>query len=106
MQEPETAQVAQHVRELRNARRWSAQRLADELSKNGADWNRQVIAKLETGRRESISVGELMTLCAVLEVTPTYLLGLDDQRPDLGDERVTALEARVARLEATVADPR
>lgn len=69
-----TAVVAGRVRELRAVRRWSAQRLADEMTKIGIEWNRGVVAKLETGRRESLSVAELFGLAYALEVNPLVLL--------------------------------
>lgn len=66
--------VARRVRALRAERDWSAQQLADELNKIGVDWNRGVVSKLETGRRESVSVGELLALAYVLDVSPLTLL--------------------------------
>jgi transcriptional regulator with XRE-family HTH domain len=67
-----TAVVAARVRELRGAR--SAEWLAREMQKQGIDWTRLVVTKLETGRRKSVSVEELLALAAVLNVSPLHLL--------------------------------
>jgi transcriptional regulator with XRE-family HTH domain len=40
----------------------------------GIQWNRTTVAKLETGRRESVSVQELLALALVLDVPPISLL--------------------------------
>lgn len=69
-----TSVVAARVREMRSAKQWSAQRLAEEMAELGVDWNRGVVAKLETGRRESVSVAELMALACVFDVSPIALL--------------------------------
>lgn len=69
-----TSVVAARVRELRSARQWSAQRVSDEMNNVGIDWNRGVVSKLETGRRESISVAELLALAVVFDVSPLSLL--------------------------------
>jgi transcriptional regulator with XRE-family HTH domain len=73
-----TEVVAQRMRELRRGRGWSAERLAEELARHGVEWNRGVVTKLETGRRASVSVAELLGLAAVFEVSPLDLLGLAD----------------------------
>lgn len=69
-----TALIASRVRTLRSARQWTAQRLADEMNHVGIDWNRGVVSKLETGRRESVTVDELLGLAAALAVAPSALL--------------------------------
>ena len=38
------------------------------------DWTRIVVTKLETGRRQSVSVEELLALAYVLNVAPVHLL--------------------------------
>lgn len=69
-----TAVIAERMRELRTRRRWSAQRLAEEMTKVGVEWNRGVVTKLENNRRESVSVTELMALALVLDVPPLAIL--------------------------------
>lgn len=48
--------------------------LATAMNGQGIPWNRTTVAKLETGRRESITVQELLALARVLEVPPVWLL--------------------------------
>jgi len=75
---PETATVAKRMRELRREKGWTAEQLTEELEGKGVHWNRGVVTKLETNRRESVSVAELLGLAAVFEVSPLDLLGLTD----------------------------
>lgn len=71
--------IAQRVRELRNKRGWSAQRLAEEMAAIGWPWERMVVTKLENGRRQSVSVEEWLALAYLLDVAPIHLLiPLDD----------------------------
>ena len=69
-----TAAIAQRVRELRTKRGWSAERLAQEMRGAGVGWNRGVVAKLESGRRQDVSVAELLALSFVLNVAPVHLV--------------------------------
>lgn len=78
--------IAQRVRELRTGRGWSAQRLADELTKRGVSWDRSIVANLETGRRQTVTVEEWLALAYVLDVAPVHLLvpPTDADRPQTG----------------------
>lgn len=70
-----TEVVAQRVQELRRRHGWSAQRLADECAAAGVpELNRSVIANLESGRRESVTLDEVFALAYVLDVAPTHLV--------------------------------
>jgi transcriptional regulator with XRE-family HTH domain len=69
-----TEVIAGRVRGLRTAAGWSGAALAERLNERGIPWNRTTVAKLETGRRESITVQELLALAVVLEVPPVWLL--------------------------------
>lgn len=69
-----TGAIADRVRALRTARRWTAQRLADEMTQVGVEWNRGVVTKLENGHRESVTVAELFALADVFDVSPLSLL--------------------------------
>jgi transcriptional regulator with XRE-family HTH domain len=69
-----TAVIAKRVRELRARRGWSAQRLADELNAVGVSWDRSIVANLENGRRQTVSVEEWLALSYVLDVAPINLL--------------------------------
>jgi transcriptional regulator with XRE-family HTH domain len=68
------------MREIRDKRRWSAQRLADEMTKAGVAWDRSIVANLENDRRPFVTVEELLGLAYVLQVAPVHLL------VPLGDE--------------------
>lgn len=77
-----TRVVAQRVREVRERRRMSASRLAEEMTRVGVPWDRGTVAKLETGRRANVSVAELLALADVLNIAPVHLLiPLDDEQP-------------------------
>ena len=69
-----TAVIAKRVRELREHWRMSGAALAAEMVELGVNWNRTTVAKLESGRRESISVQELLALGKALRVPPVWLL--------------------------------
>jgi transcriptional regulator with XRE-family HTH domain len=69
-----TQAVAKRVSELRKERRLTAAQLAERMTEAGIPWNRNVVAKLETDRRENVSVAELLALAAVLDVAPVHLL--------------------------------
>jgi len=68
------ASVAAEVRRYRKRRGWSAQQLADACAGAGLDFKRSVIANLESGRRPTLSVPELLVLGRVLDVPPALLL--------------------------------
>jgi len=44
----------------------------------GVEWNRGVVTKLETGRRESVSVAEWLALARAFDVSPLALLFPDE----------------------------
>src|SRR5215217_1266123 len=89
---PITAVIAGRVRELRTAKGWSAAKLAQEMNALGVHWERLVVTKLETGRRRSISVDELLALSIALGVP---IFGLLLPRPYDADQ-VTLTPATVA----------
>ena len=63
------ATVAREVRRYRESQRpkMSAQQLADRTAELGAPIPRSVLANLESGRRETVSVAEILVLAAALE---------------------------------------
>ena len=86
-----TRTVALRVRELREKRRLTAAQLAEQMTQVGVAWDRGVVTKLETGRRENVSVAELLALAYVLKVAPVHLLvPLDDEQPYRVTPTVTA----------------
>lgn len=68
------ALIAGSVRHYRKRRRMSAQQVADACRELGHDIPRSVIANLENGRRDSVSLAEWLTLAAALRVPPLLLL--------------------------------
>lgn len=66
--------IAGEVRRHRLARDLSAQQLADRCAELGHPIPRSVLANLESGRRETITVPELLVLARALEVPPVLLL--------------------------------
>lgn len=72
--------ITRRVREARNRKGMTAQELADRLKASGVPWDRGTVTKLETGRRQSVTVVELLALARVLDVAPIHLLvPLDDE---------------------------
>lgn len=69
-----TAQVGKLVKEARKRAGISAQRLADACTEQGVPLTRSIIASLELGRRNAISVAELFAIAHVLEIPPVTLL--------------------------------
>ena len=74
--------IARRVREARGRKGMTAQDLAEDLKGRGLEWDRQTVTKLETGRRQNVSVVELLALARALDVAPVHLLvPLDDEQP-------------------------
>ena len=66
--------VALRVRQLRQARGWSARVLAERCAELGApDIDRIRIANLESGRRRAVSIDETFALAYALDVSPLHL---------------------------------
>jgi transcriptional regulator with XRE-family HTH domain len=64
----QTARIVEAIRVLRAVKGWSADRLAEEMTKAGVPWNVSVVVNLEHGRRKSLRVHELLALMFVLDV--------------------------------------
>lgn len=69
-----TAQMGQLLQSARKSAGVSAQRLADLCTTAGTPITRNVIASIESGRRASIGVDELLTIAHVLNIPPVTLL--------------------------------
>lgn len=67
------ARVLAHVRALRRGRGWSQAQLAERMAAAGVPWDRIVVTRIETGRREGISVDEMYALASVFNVEPHSL---------------------------------
>lgn len=68
------ATIASQVRQYRRERKISGQKLVDKMSELGLEFPRSVLANLESGRRATVSVAELIIFAKALEVAPLDLL--------------------------------
>ena len=68
------AVIAHRVREVRARHGFTAQQLADKLREAGVPWDRATVTKLETGRRQNVSIVEVLALARVLDVALVHLL--------------------------------
>jgi transcriptional regulator with XRE-family HTH domain len=81
--ETPTKTVATRVRQYRTERGWSARVLAEKCQEAGLKWERDVVANLESGRRTTVTLDELLILALVLNVPPILLmtpLGTQDEQ--------------------------
>jgi transcriptional regulator with XRE-family HTH domain len=74
-----TQHIAAQIHYRRKQRKWSARQLSEECATLGLNVPRSTLAKIESGRRASISVAELLVIAQALEIGPAALL------PDLTD---------------------
>src|SRR6266516_5250756 len=65
-----TRSIAREIRRHRRALGLSAQKLADRCEQLGFAVPRSVIANLENGYREALSVAELLVLAFALDIPP------------------------------------
>lgn len=72
--EPVAAAVWRVARELRTKRGWSAAQLSEECAKVGYPISRSAIANADSGRRDKMSVDELVGLATVFNVEAAHLL--------------------------------
>jgi transcriptional regulator with XRE-family HTH domain len=73
-----TEVVAKRMKALRKKRDLTADKLAQRMKAAGIPWERIVVTKLETGRRASVSVDELLALAKVLDCPLVMLLTTRD----------------------------
>ena len=89
--------IAAEVRRHRRARGMSGQELADRCAELGiTSLPRSVIANLENGRREVVTVAEVLVLAAALDVPPAVLafpVGYAETVEYLPGQEVSPLEA-------------
>jgi hypothetical protein len=74
----------------------SVQKLADTTAELGMEIPRSVLANLESGRRETISVAEVLVLAAALDVSPIELIfpvGFDEGTEILPGRKIYPLDA-------------
>jgi transcriptional regulator with XRE-family HTH domain len=83
--------VGENVRRLREDRKITQEELSDYCRLAGLDWTRATIASLESGRREDLTISELVLVASVFDVPPaTFFEG--DGRLLLGDTTYAAVE--------------
>jgi transcriptional regulator with XRE-family HTH domain len=88
--------IAREVRRHRDRRKMSQQQLADRTAELGMPIPRPVLANFERGRRDSVSVAEVLVLAAALGVSPMELIcpvGYDDEIELLPARKVDPLQA-------------
>ena len=75
-----TMVLAARVAELRKKKGWSAAKLAEACADQGMPkLNRPVISNIESGRRQGVTLEEMMVLAVVLDVAPVHLfVPIDD----------------------------
>jgi transcriptional regulator with XRE-family HTH domain len=66
--------IGDRVRKIREARGMTRDKLAATLQDMGIDWTRLTVNRLEIGRRDNITVKELLALCLALDIAPVDLL--------------------------------
>lgn len=70
-----TEVIARRVTELRQRKGMTRQELGERLTeRTGVDWNRFTVSSLENGKRQNVTVVELLALARVLDVAPINLL--------------------------------
>jgi transcriptional regulator with XRE-family HTH domain len=72
--DPATLFLGRRVREIRHARTLSQAALSDRLRELGSPLGRTAVVHLETGKRETVTVQEMLALAQALDVPPTALL--------------------------------
>ncbi|MEU9557352.1 helix-turn-helix domain-containing protein [Streptomyces fumanus] len=92
-----TEAIARRVSALRQRKGLTRQQLGEALAARGVEWNRFTVSSLENGKRQNVTVVELLALARVLDVAPVHLLvPVEDEHPFLvtPNEPVPAGRAR------------
>ncbi|MFJ4012226.1 helix-turn-helix transcriptional regulator [Streptomyces sp. NPDC090026] len=115
--------IAQRVKELRRRKGWSADELGKALQREGVKWDRFTVANLENGKRQNVTVVELLALAKLLDVAVVHLLvpvadapylvtpetveGSDTVRAWVrGQQPLPGMDERIFLTEVSVADMR
>ncbi|UQE74705.1 helix-turn-helix domain-containing protein [Gordonia sp. PP30] len=77
--------AATSIKAARERTKTSAAKLSERTAELGAPVSRSVLSDLETGRKRSLDVSELLVIAAALGVPPIFLLypGLSDDQIDV-----------------------
>lgn len=73
--------IARRVKEIRLRRGLTAKELGERLTAQGIPWDRFTVAGLENGKRQNVTVDELLALSKVLNASPVNLLVPPERRP-------------------------
>lgn len=91
-----SASIAAEVRRYRLERGMSTQQLADACAALGHPIARAVLSNLENGRRENVSIAELLVIAKALDIEPIFLmfpLGYEDTVEVLPGQTVATVDA-------------
>ncbi|MEU4012087.1 helix-turn-helix domain-containing protein [Streptomyces pseudogriseolus] len=66
--------VAARVSELRKRKDLTAAEVGRRMTAQGVKWDRFTVSNLESGKRQSVTLTEWLTLARVLDVSPLHLL--------------------------------
>jgi transcriptional regulator with XRE-family HTH domain len=81
--------IAKRIKELRARRGWTAEKLGKELTRHGAKFDRFTISNLESGKRQNVTINELMAIAFVFDVAPVNLLvPFEDEPYQVTSERI------------------
>jgi hypothetical protein len=78
----------------------TAAQLAEAMTAAGIPWERSTVAKLETGRRQTVTIDEAVALVLVLDVSMAELLGANGS--DFEPDEVARLDAQLRNVEAAL----
>ncbi|MFD9398360.1 helix-turn-helix transcriptional regulator [Streptomyces sp. NPDC060011] len=66
--------IAKRIKELRARRGWTAEKLGVEVTRHGAKFDRFTISNLENGKRQNVTVDELLAFAMTFDVAPIHLM--------------------------------
>jgi transcriptional regulator with XRE-family HTH domain len=92
--------IGQHLKALRKRQGMTAAELAAAMTAAGIPWERSTVTKLETGRRQAVTIDEAVALVLVLDVTMAELLGATGS--DFEPDELARLDAQIRDLEAAL----
>lgn len=87
IQDP-TPYAQAEIRRLRKARGWSQTTLAEICQRAGLNWDRSILANVESGRRASLTVHEATVIAKIFGVT---LMSLLREGPCCGSDRTLSV---------------
>ena len=96
--------VSENVKRLYKAKGMNLNQLSERTENAGRKLSVSALSLIATGKRR-VDVDDLVALAAALEVSPTYLLGIEDATGDVVVSPMAAvleLQGRVSKLEIAV----